>query len=126
MFSVLLCILSVLPSPCELCVLCFALCVIYVVSYSLCCVIFTVLCCACTNNGTHFSLGKGAVGTLTSVPETTDGVLTVCPGDSIFVNCTHDNVDDQYTRWILLVEILPALLLMMDHHLPTVVHSPSL
>ena len=60
-----------------------------------------MLCCACTNNGTHFSLGKGAVGTLASVPETTDGVLTVCPGDSIFINCTHDNVDDQYTRWIL-------------------------
>ena len=42
-----------------------------------------------------------AVGTLTSVPETTDGVLTVCPGDSISITCTHDNVAGQLTRWIL-------------------------
>ena len=38
---------------------------------------------------------------LISVPETTDGVLTVCPGDSISITCTHDNVDDLLTRWIL-------------------------
>ena len=50
---------------------------------------------------THFSYGIGAVGTLTSVPETTDGVLTVCPGDSISITCTHDNIEDKLTRWIL-------------------------
>ena len=41
------------------------------------------------------------MGTLTSVPETTDGVLTVCPGDSISITCTHDNVAGQLTQWIL-------------------------
>ena len=86
---------------CELCVLCVALCAIYVVSYSLCCAVFSVLCCACTDNGTHFSLGVGAVGTLTSVPETTDGVLTVCPRDFISITCTHGNIAGQLTRWIL-------------------------
>ena len=65
------------------------------------CVIFSVLCCVCTNYGTHFSLSTDAVRTLTSVPETTDGVLTVCPGDSISITCTHDNVAGQLTRWIL-------------------------
>ena len=63
--------------------------------------VLSVLCCVCTNNGPHFSSGVGAVGTLTSVPETTDGVLTVCPGDSISITCTHDNVAGQHTRWIL-------------------------
>ena len=42
-----------------------------------------------------------AVGTLISVPETTDGVLTVCPGDSISIICTHGNVAGWLTRWIL-------------------------
>ena len=42
-----------------------------------------------------------AVGTLTSVPETTNGILTVCPGNSISITCTHDNVAGQLTRWIL-------------------------
>ena len=59
-----------------------------------------MVCCACTDNGTHFYLDIDAVGTLTSVPETTDGV-TVCPGDSISITCTHDNVAGQHTRWIL-------------------------
>ena len=95
-FSVLLCILSVLPSPCELYVLCVALCAIYVVSYSLCCSVF-----APTMALTFLLVYIGAVGTLTSVPETTDGVLTVCPGDSISITCTHDNVAGQLTRWII-------------------------
>ena len=60
-----------------------------------------MVCCACTDNGTHFSLNIDAGGTLTSVPETTDGVLTVCPGNSISITCTHDNVAGQHTRWIL-------------------------
>ena len=47
------------------------------------------------------SLGIVAVGTLTSVSETTDGVLTVCPGDSVSITCTHGNVVGQLTRWIL-------------------------
>ena len=28
-------------------------------------------------------------------------MLTVCPGDSISITCTHDNVAGQLTRWIL-------------------------
>ena len=86
MFCVLLCVLSS-----------YICCVLF---YVLCCVL-CVVCCACTNNGTHFSLGVDAVGILTSVPEATDGVLTVCPGESISITCTHDNVAGQHTRWIL-------------------------
>ena len=47
------------------------------------------------------SISLDAAGTLTSVPEATDGVLTVCPGDSISIACTHDSVAGLLTRWIL-------------------------
>ena len=61
--------------------------------------------CAYPDNSVRWyicsSSGIDAVGTLISVPETTDGVLTVCPGDSISITCTHSNATGQLTRWIL-------------------------
>ena len=40
-----------------------------------------------------------AAGTLTSSPASTNGVVTVCPGDSLSLTCTHDNVMAALTRW---------------------------
>ncbi len=36
---------------------------------------------------------------VTSVPESADGVLAVCQGDSISIMCTHDNTAGEQTRW---------------------------
>ena len=41
----------------------------------------------------------GTVGTLTSVPEATNGVLAVCTGDVISLVCTHSNVAAGFSRW---------------------------
>ncbi len=38
---------------------------------------------------------------VTSVPESADGVLAVCPGDSISITCTHDNTAGEVTRWLV-------------------------
>ncbi len=36
---------------------------------------------------------------VTSVPESADGVLAVCPGNSISITCTHNNTVGEQTRW---------------------------
>ena len=41
-----------------------------------------------------FFVNSGAVGNLTTTPESSNGVLTVCPGDPISLTCTHNNTDD--------------------------------
>ena len=41
------------------------------------------------------------VGTLTSVPEATNGVLAVCTGNVISLVCTHSNVAAGFSRWIV-------------------------
>ncbi len=40
---------------------------------------------------------------VTSVPESADGVLVVCQGDSISITCTHDNTAGEQTRWMVTV-----------------------
>ena len=42
-----------------------------------------------------------AVGNLTSVPESFDGVLNVCPGDSIGITCTHNASTESLTQWTI-------------------------
>ncbi len=38
---------------------------------------------------------------VTSVPESADGVLAVCPGNSISITCTHNNTAGEQTRWLV-------------------------
>ena len=40
-----------------------------------------------------------ALGNLTSVPESVDGVLNVCPGNSIAITCTHNVSSGGTTGW---------------------------
>ncbi len=40
-----------------------------------------------------------AVGTLTSNPPATNGVLTQCPGVPLSFTCSHENVGSGATRW---------------------------
>ena len=44
-------------------------------------------------------LPAGAVGTLTSNPAATNGVLTLCPGDFVSITCTHEHELSGVTRW---------------------------
>ena len=45
----------------------------------------------------YYSLG--VVGILTTNHESSNGVLTVCPGDFISITCTHNNTLSGVTRW---------------------------
>ena len=42
-----------------------------------------------------------AIGSLTSTPESTNGVLTACPGDTISITCTHNITVGAITEWRL-------------------------
>ena len=42
-----------------------------------------------------------AIGNLTSTPESSNGVLTACPGDPISIICTHNITAGAITEWML-------------------------
>ena len=48
-----------------------------------------------------FIVNSDAVGNLTTSPESSSGVVTVCSGDLISLTCTHNNTDDavSVTDW---------------------------
>ena len=48
-----------------------------------------------------FYMDVDAVNNVTSVPESADGVLAVCSGDSISITCAHDNTAGEQTRWMV-------------------------
>ena len=43
-----------------------------------------------------------AVGTLTTVPGHINGVLGVCPGETVTLTCTHNTTNSGQTRWEIL------------------------
>ncbi len=47
-----------------------------------------------------FAVGSvDAAGSLVSSPPATNGVVTLCPGVSLSLTCSHSNVGDAVTRW---------------------------